>query len=198
MTTAAVTGQAHTVHPSPSPSSSFTAVGAAAASDDPELTVSRQSERRTSARRVHDAAVASVLAARPLWSSAFVLSVVVLVVSGWFFGGSMSPVWTVLSLAATVACGADWLLWRKRLRNPPQRQARQPDDTRRLQRRLALMGSVAFAVLALAPWALRFASSSAAANLVGLVLAAAALSGACAFAPLWPWRRVPPCCRWLR
>ena len=184
MTTAVVTGQAHTVHPSPSSSSSFIAVGAAAASDDADPTVSRQSERRTSARRLHDAAVAAVLAARPLWSAAFVLSVMVLVVSGWFYGGSMSPVWTVLSLAAALACGADWLLWRKRLRSPPQRHARQPDDTRRLQRRLALMGSVAFGVLALAPWAVRFAPSSAAANLAGLVLAAAALSGACAFAAL--------------
>jgi two-component system, sensor histidine kinase len=172
MTTAVVTGNA-AIGPS---SSSFVAVAAVAGNDDPELTPSGPAERRALARRLHDAAVAAVIESRHLLSAAVALSVIVLLGGGWFLGAIVSTAWTLASLAAAACCGAALLLAR--------RDPRRLNDTRRAHRRLALLGALAFVILAVSPWAVRSGSAPVAAYLLALVLTTTALIGACCFAPL--------------
>ena len=172
MPAALVTGPAHDTPAA----ASFTAVAAGTDVGEPEAALSRRPERRAMARRLHDAAVAAVLDARPLLVAAVAASTVSLAAFEWVFGGIVPIGWAATTLAATV-CAAASLLFARGAVGPAA-------DARRSARVPAVLAFATLAILAVAPWTARSGAWPAAPYLVAMMIVAIALVGASGLAPL--------------
>jgi len=127
-------------------------------------------------RRLRDQAVAAVFDARHLLFASAAASVVFLVGCDLFVGDILVRGWSLAALAAGAGAAAAWWL--------VSRRAQRREDTRRLHRRMGLLGSVMGLILASAPWTVQAGSAAEAAFLVALVISAVAFVGACGLAPL--------------
>ena len=154
------------------PAATFVAVAGTSDSPDTELSETRRPEPRTRGSRLHDAALEAIAESSPMWAAVALLGVGVAC--------------AVLTMQRVGAPWATLVLLGFALATGVLSEAHARWQTRRPQigRACLLIGAAAAAALVLSPWAAAASAGPEWMWLTATLIAAVALAGAAAFAPL--------------